>query len=77
MHELRHSSHRFSNNEENIAFLNEDGIDVFLSGERFQHCLLTGETKLQIETMEIVGMTLHEKRMHPQSRSDLSFIDLP
>ncbi|WP_147534866.1 hypothetical protein [Bacillus marasmi] len=77
MHEPRQSSHRFSIFEENLACLNEDGIDVFLTGERFQHYLSIAESKLQTESMEIVGMKFNEKRMNPQSMNDMTFFDLP
>lgn len=77
MHELKHSSHRFSNYEENVHFLNEDGIDVFLTGARFQHCLSCTELEFQLETKEMIESALSEKRKHPQSFHDFSFLDLP
>lgn len=77
MHELKHSSHRFSNYEVNVAFPSEDGIDVFLTGARFQQCLWCGESELPMETKEIIESSLAEKRKHPQSIKDFSFMDFP
>lgn len=76
MHEHKHSSHRFSNYEENVAFPNEDGIEVFLTGARFQQCLFCTETELQAEIKEIIEAALSEKRKHPQSLKDQFYIDL-
>ncbi|WP_318508891.1 hypothetical protein [Bacillus sp. T3] len=75
MHELKHSSHRFSTYEENVLFLNEDGIDVFLTGARFQHCLSCADLDLQVENKEIIESALSEKRRHPQSFNDFSYMD--
>ncbi|MGJ7921533.1 hypothetical protein [Neobacillus sp. LXY-4] len=77
MHEHKHSSHRFSNYEVNVEFPNEDGIDVFLTGARFQHCLSCTESDLHVEAKEIIGAYLSEKRKHPQSLKDFSFMDFP
>jgi hypothetical protein len=76
MHEHKHSSHRFSNYEMSAAFPNEDGIDVFLAGARFQHCLASAESDIQMELKESIEASLIEKRKHPQSLKDLSFRDL-
>jgi hypothetical protein len=75
MHEHKHSSHRFSNYEENAAFPNEDGIEVFQTGARFQHCLYCNETEIQAEVKGLIESALFEKRKHPQSLKDQFFVD--
>ncbi len=76
MQEFRHGSHRFSNYGENIAFTNEDGIDGFRTGTRFQQALCGGELELPLETKEIIGSYLMDKHRNPQSLHDFHVIDL-
>lgn len=76
MSEKKHSSLRFSNYEESVAFSNEDGIDVFQTGSRFQQCLGCGQSELRNNNKDVVQAFLPEKRKHPQSSNNFFFMDL-
>jgi hypothetical protein len=77
MYETNHSLHRFSNYEVSVTFTNDDGIDVFQTGARFQQCLGCGQTELRNNNRDVIQAFLTEKRKHPQSSGNQSLIDLP
>ncbi|MDF2903934.1 MAG: hypothetical protein K0S25_1572, partial [Bacillus sp. (in: firmicutes)] len=47
------------------------------TGARFQQSLWCGESELPMEMKEIIESSLAEKRKHPQSIKDFSFMDFP
>ncbi|WP_210365147.1 hypothetical protein [Bacillus sp. REN3] len=54
--------HRFSAHEENVGFPTNDGIDVFVSGARFQKHITCDHIDLPVEPAELIETSQIEKR---------------
>lgn len=62
MRESKNCYHRFSLHDENVGFKTNDGVDVFISGARFQNCITSGHMELPVEQNEMVEASQIEKR---------------
>lgn len=62
MRESKNCHHRFSVHEENMGFLTDDGVDVFIAGARFQKSISCGHMEIPVETHDVILASLIEKR---------------
>ena len=60
--ESKNCHYRFSIHEENIGFLTDDGIEIFLPGTRFQKALTCGHTEFPVESDSVLCPSLIERR---------------
>ncbi|CAM3739200.1 hypothetical protein [Mesobacillus zeae] len=73
MRESKNCYHRFSVHEENLGFITNDGIDLFVAGSRFQKCISCGHMEFMVETSELIEEALNEKRNEPQTPKNLYY----
>lgn len=71
MRESKNCHHRFAIHEEIVAFMTDDGINLFGSGARFQKSISCGHTEFPVETDEMIEAVLTEKRNHPNSPKNI------
>jgi hypothetical protein len=62
MRESKNCHHRFSVHEENLGFLTDDGVDVFVAGARFQKTISCGHMETPHENNDVLVASLVEKR---------------
>lgn len=62
MRESKNCHHRFSIHEENLGFLTDDGVDVFVAGARFQKTISCGHMETPCENNDVLVASLVEKR---------------
>lgn len=62
MRESKNCHHRFSTHEENVGFPTNDGIDVFISGARFQKYITCDHIELPVEPADLIETCQIEKR---------------
>ncbi|MBY0096762.1 hypothetical protein [Mesobacillus maritimus] len=62
MRESKNCHHRFSVHEENLSFLTDDGVDVFVAGARFQKTISCGHMETPYENNDMLVSCLIEKR---------------
>ncbi|MBM4761964.1 hypothetical protein [Bacillus sp. B15-48] len=73
MRESKNCYHRFSVHKENIGFLTDDGIDLFIAGARFQKNNSGGHMEFPIVNDEIISTSLIERRNELQTPKSLYF----
>ncbi|PLR98807.1 hypothetical protein [Bacillus sp. T33-2] len=71
MRESKNCHHRFSAHEENVGFISDDGVDVFVAGARFQKCISCGHMEFPTDSNEIIEVSLTEKRNQYQIPKNL------
>ena len=73
MRESKNCHHRFSIHGEDLGFLNDDGINVFVAGARFQKTISCGHMEFPVENNEVIVSSLIESRSRSQTPKSLSF----
>lgn len=71
MRESKNCHHRFSVYEEDLGFLTDDGVNVFVAGARFQKSISCGHMEFPVEKNDVISATLIEKRNEPQTPKGL------
>jgi hypothetical protein len=71
MRESKNCHRRFSVLEENVGFLTDDGVDVFIAGARFQKTISCGHMEFPAENHDIILASLIEKRSEPPTPKTL------
>jgi len=62
MSESKTCHHRFSLHEESVGFTNNDGVNKFNAGSRFQKAITCGHFELPVEHNEMIEVNQSEKR---------------
>lgn len=62
MSESKTCHHRFSMHEEGVGFTNNDGVDIFNAGSRFQKSITCGHIELPVEHNDMIEANQIEKR---------------
>ncbi|SEN58092.1 hypothetical protein SAMN05192533_11597 [Mesobacillus persicus] len=71
MRESKNCHHRFSVHEENLGFMTDDGVNVFVAGARFQKTISCGHMEAPSEHMDVMIASLVEKRNESQTPKSL------
>ncbi|MCM3588078.1 hypothetical protein M3182_20450 [Mesobacillus maritimus] len=71
MRESKNCHHRFAVHEENLGFLTDDGIEVFIAGARFQKTISCGHKETTTDMDEILTGSLLERRNEPSAPKNL------
>ncbi|WP_121612200.1 hypothetical protein [Mesobacillus foraminis] len=71
MRESKNCHHRFSVHEENIGFQSDDGVDVFLSGSRFQKSISCGHMEFPGDSNDYILTSLIEKKNESRTPKSL------
>ncbi|WP_071459826.1 hypothetical protein [Bacillus massilinigeriensis] len=71
MRESKSGHHRYSTHEESLCLINNDGVDLFISGPRFHQSICSAHMEFLVKTGEPVYDSFAEKWREPQTPKDI------